>query len=90
LRLLLIDQAMVVALATVCAISLKRADILLWVVAFPLLRLVNSAIMLRTFWLEVVRRQHALDWFSVGRYRDGTGGPKAPADSGLGGLQPNR
>lgn len=83
LRMVLVDQAITVALATVCAISLKRADILIWIGAFPLLRLVNSAILLRTFWLEVVRRQHALDWFSVGRYRDGTDGAKAPADSGL-------
>ncbi len=89
LRLLLIDQAIVVALATMCAVSLKRADILVWVVAFPLLRLVNSAVLLRTFWVEVVRRQHALDWFSVGRYRDGTDESKAPAGSGPGGVQRN-
>lgn len=88
LRLLLIDQAMMVALATACAVSLKRADILIWVVTYPLLRLVNSAILLRTFWLEVVRRQHALEWFSVGRYSDSPDGPKAPADAGPGGLQP--
>lgn len=87
LRLLLIDQAIVVALAAVCAISLKRADILLSVAAFPLLRLVNSAILLRTFWLEVVRRQHALEWFTVARYRDSTDETKSP--TGLRELQPN-
>jgi len=79
LRWLMIDQAIVLTLATACAVSLKRTDILACVFVFPLLRLVNSAVLLRTFWLEVILRQQALEWFSVGRYRDGADQAKARA-----------
>ncbi|MEO5740519.1 MAG: glycosyltransferase family 2 protein [Vicinamibacterales bacterium] len=69
-RWLLIDQAIVLTLAIACALVLKRRDILTCFLVFPLLRVVNSAILLQTFWLEVVRRQHTLEWFTVARYND--------------------
>ena len=74
LRWLIIDQAIVFTLALACALVLKRADILKCFLVFPLLRAVNSVILLRTFWLEVIRRQRAVDWFSVARYQDGAVG----------------
>jgi len=70
LRLLIIDQAIVLSLAAACAVVLKRSDILLCFFTFPLLRFVNSAVLIRTFWLEIIRRKHALEWFSAARYRD--------------------
>lgn len=77
LRWLIIDQVLVATLALACAIKLKRADILACFVMFPLLRIVNCTVLLRTFWLEVIRRQHALEWFSVARYSDGAAENKA-------------
>ena len=77
LRLLLVDQAIAVSLAMACAVVLRRADILMCIPAFPFLRLVNSTILLRTFWLEVIRRQSALEWFSVARYDAGSAKPHA-------------
>lgn len=69
-RWLLIDQAIVLTLAVACALVLKRRDILTCFLVFPFLRVVNSAILLRTFWLEVIRRQHTLEWFTVARYNE--------------------
>jgi cellulose synthase/poly-beta-1,6-N-acetylglucosamine synthase-like glycosyltransferase len=71
LRLLVIDQAIVLTLAIACAWAFQRLDILACVPAFPFLRVINSVILLKTFWLEVIRRQHALDWFTVARYDAG-------------------
>lgn len=71
LRWLVLDQAIVLMLAIACAVTFKRLDILACVVAFPLLRVINSAILLNTFWLEVVRRQRAHEWFTVTRYDAG-------------------
>ena len=64
------DQAVAIGLAFLCAIKMRRFDILAALPAFPLLRVVNSAILLRTFWAEVIRRQHTLEWFTVSRYRE--------------------
>ena len=57
-------------LASACAIALKRVDVLACLATFPLLRVINSAILLKTFWLEIVRRRHAPEWFTVARYDD--------------------
>jgi poly-beta-1,6-N-acetyl-D-glucosamine synthase len=76
-RWLLIDQAIVLTLAICCALVLKRRDILTCFVVFPFLRIVNSVILLNTFWLEVVRRQHTQEWFTVARYDDTS--PEAPS-----------
>jgi poly-beta-1,6-N-acetyl-D-glucosamine synthase len=67
-----IDLSMVAAFSLACAVALKRADILATIVLFPFLRFVNCAVLLRTFWLEVVRNERALDWFSVARYSGAT------------------
>ena len=65
---LAIDIAMVTIFSAACAIALKRPDILATIALFSFLRFVNCVVLLRSFWLEVVRNQQALDWFSVGRY----------------------
>lgn len=81
LRLLLVDQAIAVTLACICAVIMKRADILMCIPAFPVLRLLNSIILLRTFWLEIVCRQSALEWFSVARYDSGRSNPAGESPS---------
>jgi cellulose synthase/poly-beta-1,6-N-acetylglucosamine synthase-like glycosyltransferase len=63
-----IDLAMVAAFSVACAVGLKRADVLVTIGLFTFLRFVNCAVLLRSFWLEIVRNQQALDWFSVARY----------------------
>ena len=80
LRWLLIDQAIVLTLAVACSLILRRRDILTCLVVFPFLRVVNSVILLKTFWLEVVRRKHTLEWFTVARYDD------APSSAALTGM----
>lgn len=72
---LAIDFSMVVIFAVACAIALSRPDILASCVVFPLLRFVNCAVLLRSFWLEVVCNQQSFDWFSVGRYFDSASHP---------------
>ena len=62
------DQIVALGLAVLCAIKMRRFDILTALVSFPLLRIVNSAILLRTFWSEVIRGQQTLEWFTVSRY----------------------
>ena len=68
LRWLVIDQAAMAAAAVVCAVYLRRPDVLIWYPTFAFLRALGSAIWLHTFWREVVRRQRLHTWFSVGRY----------------------
>jgi poly-beta-1,6-N-acetyl-D-glucosamine synthase len=65
---LMLDQALVFAIACIVTVALRRIDVLASCVAFPLLRVINCVVLLHTFWAEVVRRQRALDWFSVRRY----------------------
>jgi cellulose synthase/poly-beta-1,6-N-acetylglucosamine synthase-like glycosyltransferase len=68
---IVLDQTFAIGLAILCALKLRRADILAALVTFPLLRVINSAILLRTFWSEVIRGQQMLEWFTVDRYSEG-------------------
>ena len=70
-RWLLIDQAVWLALACACAARARRLDVLAWLPTFLFLRYLNAAILLRTFWLEIVRGRRRHPWFSVGRYASG-------------------
>lgn len=79
LRWLLIDQALVATLAVACAVKLRRADIVAAFFTFPLLRVVNCVILLKTFWAEVIRRQQAPAWFTVTRYSEGGRAPAQPS-----------
>jgi cellulose synthase/poly-beta-1,6-N-acetylglucosamine synthase-like glycosyltransferase len=69
LSFLLIDQAMWFALAIGFAIHQRRADVVWAFPVFFLIRCLNCAVLLRTFWLEVIRRKTRQDWFSVARYQ---------------------
>jgi cellulose synthase/poly-beta-1,6-N-acetylglucosamine synthase-like glycosyltransferase len=68
LRWVVLDQAVLAAAAALCAVHLRRPDVLLWYPTFAILRVLGSAIWLHTFWREVVRRRTLRTWFSVGRY----------------------
>jgi poly-beta-1,6-N-acetyl-D-glucosamine synthase len=70
-RWLLIDQLLWLVLAVACAARARRLDVLAWLPTFPILRYVNAAILLRTFWLEIIRGQRRRQWFSVARYAAG-------------------
>ena len=61
-----------VAMALWCAITLCRIDVLYALIAFPLLRVINSTILLKTFWSEIVRGERTTEWFSVKRYSEQT------------------
>jgi poly-beta-1,6-N-acetyl-D-glucosamine synthase len=63
-----LDQGVFAVTALTCAIHLRRADVVAWFPVFLILRWIGCTIWLRTFWLEVVRRQTLRTWFSVGRY----------------------
>ena len=69
--LLLLDQAIWLALAVTFAIYLRRLDILVSFPTFFFIRVLNCAVFLRTFWTEVVLRRTQREWFSVSRYRAG-------------------
>jgi cellulose synthase/poly-beta-1,6-N-acetylglucosamine synthase-like glycosyltransferase len=66
---LAIDQALWLFFALIVAIRARRLDIVVSFPLFPLLRVVNCVVLLRTFWLEVVRRKTRRAWYSVERYR---------------------
>ena len=71
LSALLVDQAIWLTLAIGFAARLRRLDILLAFPTFIAVRCVNCAVLLYTFWREVVRRQQRRQWYSVSRYQPG-------------------
>jgi poly-beta-1,6-N-acetyl-D-glucosamine synthase len=70
LRGFLLDQAIWLTLVVVAACRLRRLDVLLYCPAFLLMRGINSFVLLRTFWSEIIRSRRLDQWFSVSRYRE--------------------
>jgi cellulose synthase/poly-beta-1,6-N-acetylglucosamine synthase-like glycosyltransferase len=68
LRALLLDQLVFAFLSVVFAWRLRRLDVLVWLPMFAPLRVIGCMVLVRTFWLEVVRRRTLRTWFSVARY----------------------
>ena len=68
LQFVLFDQLAAAAAAVYCAASARRPDVLLWWPSFVVLRVLNAAILVKTFWQEVIRRRSLDTWFTVGRY----------------------
>ena len=68
---LLLDQALWLGLAVIFAVHGRRPDILFYFPAYLGIRVVNCVVLLRTFWLEVIRRKTRRQWFSVARYDSG-------------------
>ena len=71
LRCLLLEQLLTGIVALVAAVHLRRADVFLWFPTFSMLRLVNGYVWIRTFWVEVIRRQTLRVWFTPERYEHG-------------------
>jgi poly-beta-1,6-N-acetyl-D-glucosamine synthase len=68
LRWVLLDQAVSAAAAVIVAASLRRVDIVVSFPTFVLLRVLGCAVLLQTFWAEIIRKRTLQTWFSVGRY----------------------
>jgi cellulose synthase/poly-beta-1,6-N-acetylglucosamine synthase-like glycosyltransferase len=68
LRWVLLDQAVSAAAAIAVAVSLRRADVALWFPTFIFLRVLGGAMLLHSFWTEIIRKRTLQTWFSVGRY----------------------
>jgi cellulose synthase/poly-beta-1,6-N-acetylglucosamine synthase-like glycosyltransferase len=66
---LVADQLLWLFFAVVVAIRARRPDILRSFPLFLSLRVINCVVLVRTFWLEVVRRRAERAWYSVDRYR---------------------
>jgi cellulose synthase/poly-beta-1,6-N-acetylglucosamine synthase-like glycosyltransferase len=69
---LLIDQLLGAGLAAVCALQLRRADILACVPFYLVMRAINCYVLLSTFWREIVCARRTETWFSVSRYSQST------------------
>ena len=68
LRWILLDQAVSAAAAVIVAASLRRVDVALWFPTFIVLRVLGCALLLQTFWTEIIRKRTLQTWFSVSRY----------------------
>ena len=68
-RWMALDLAVTITTAAVCAVHLRRPDVLLWSPTFVVLRLISAFLWLRTFWTEIVRQRTLRTWFSPRRYQ---------------------
>jgi poly-beta-1,6-N-acetyl-D-glucosamine synthase len=68
LRWILLDQAVSAAAVVIVAACLRRIDIVFSFPAFVVLRVLGCAVLLQTFWAEIIRKRTLQTWFSVGRY----------------------
>jgi cellulose synthase/poly-beta-1,6-N-acetylglucosamine synthase-like glycosyltransferase len=81
LRWLLLDQLVSAFGAVLCAWHLRRPDVLLWFPTFVPLRVIGCMVLVRTFWMEMVRRRTLHTWFSVARYDADAQSPYNPGRS---------
>jgi poly-beta-1,6-N-acetyl-D-glucosamine synthase len=81
-RWMALDLAVVITTAAVCAVHLRRPDVLLCSPTFAVLRLIGAFLWLRTFWTEIVRQRTLSTWFSPRRYQ----GKCRPAHTGSYGV----
>jgi poly-beta-1,6-N-acetyl-D-glucosamine synthase len=70
MRWILLDQALILAGSVYCAAVMRRVDVIAWAPSYAVLRFLNSAIFLKTFWQEIVRQRSLASWFSVERYSE--------------------
>jgi poly-beta-1,6-N-acetyl-D-glucosamine synthase len=68
MRMLVFDQVVAASLAALAAVRLRRADVFLWFPTYALVRLINCLVLLKTFWVEVVRGRSLEVWFTPQRY----------------------
>jgi len=70
---LLLDQIIWLVLALGFAAGMRRPDILIAFPTFISVRCINCAVLLYTFWREVVWGRHRRQWYSVSRYQPENG-----------------
>jgi len=70
MRWVVLDQMLVLVGAAYCAAVTRRLDVIAWAPSYGVLRFLNSAIFLKTFWQEIVRQRSLASWFSVQRYSE--------------------
>jgi cellulose synthase/poly-beta-1,6-N-acetylglucosamine synthase-like glycosyltransferase len=68
LFLIMTDFAVLMLLSAVCAVYERRADVLLSLPTYELLRFVDCSVFLYSFWKTVIRRKQIRGWFAVKRY----------------------
>jgi cellulose synthase/poly-beta-1,6-N-acetylglucosamine synthase-like glycosyltransferase len=66
--LIITDFAVLTLLSAVCAAYERRADVLLSLPTYELLRFVDCAVFLYSFWKTVIRKKQIRGWFAVKRY----------------------
>jgi poly-beta-1,6-N-acetyl-D-glucosamine synthase len=62
------DFIVLVILAFVCAIRERRTDVVLALPSYEVLRFVDCAVFLYSFWKTVIQRKQVRGWFAVKRY----------------------
>jgi len=68
LRAVLIDQLLWAGVAVLCAVQLRRVDVLAAIPLYIVMRSINCYVLLRTFWAEIICSRQTETWFSVSRY----------------------
>lgn len=66
--LLLIDMAFTTASSLICAVRERRYDVFWYSPLYPVLRIVDSIVFLKTFFLVVVLNKPNMHWASLKRY----------------------
>jgi poly-beta-1,6-N-acetyl-D-glucosamine synthase len=62
------DMIVLVILSMICAVCDRRPDVFLFSPMYPLLRFVDCAVFLYSFWKVVIQRKQVRGWFAVKRY----------------------
>jgi len=63
-----VESTILLLTSLLCAVMERRLDVFAYAFIYPFLRMVDCAIVLRTFWKITVRRQHVSGWFAPVRY----------------------
>lgn len=69
---LLMDLALTMCLASVAGAANRRKDVVIFSPTFLLLRYVDCAVFVYSFWHTILRRKTVSDWLSVKRYNQQT------------------
>jgi poly-beta-1,6-N-acetyl-D-glucosamine synthase len=62
------DMAVLTLLSVICAVCDGREDVLTFLPLYELLRFIDCAVFLYSFWKVVIRRKQVRVWFAVKRY----------------------
>ncbi|HEX3353682.1 MAG: glycosyltransferase family 2 protein [Terriglobales bacterium] len=62
------DMLVLIFLSFICAICDRRIDVCMYSLLYPILRFVDCAIFLYSFWKVVIQKKEVRGWFAVKRY----------------------